>query len=64
MTSHSRLAKNLLGQQEKKLTVDVPAEVHRRVKSIASREGVNMKDIILEAVYEYIFPKYDDKENK
>lgn len=58
MSTHTRLAKNLLDQQEKKLTVDIPSEIHRMIKSIAGSEGVAMKDLVLEALTEYTIPKY------
>lgn len=58
MSAHTRLAKSLLDQQEKKLTVDVPSDLHRAVKSIAGSEGVAMKDLVIEALTEYTLPKY------
>ena len=58
MIIHTRLAKSLMDQQEKKLTVDIPSELHRTVKSIAGSEGVAMKDLVIEALANYTLPKY------
>lgn len=58
---HSEMAQELLQPKEKRLTVTVPAEVHLKMKTIASSRGMTMRELMLEAYEEYIEPKYEEK---
>jgi predicted DNA binding CopG/RHH family protein len=36
------------GQEMKRLTIDIPASLHRRVKAVCAAEGVKMADVVRE----------------
>ncbi len=58
MSTAARQAKELLEQHEKKLTVLVDPEIHMNIKSMAAQNNLSMKDLIVEAYYEHLVPKY------
>lgn len=49
---------SLLGVEEKKLTVLLPANIHRDLKQLAYANSMTMKELIIESYLEYVKPKY------
>lgn len=56
--SQSLSAADLLSRQEKKFTMVMPADVHRKLKRAAANHSVTSRELILEALENYVFPKY------
>jgi len=51
-------ASYLLARQEKKFTMDMPEELHAKLKQIAAFSRKSAKDLMLEGLTDYIIPKY------
>ncbi|MBU0563308.1 MAG: hypothetical protein FH750_09900 [Pseudomonas stutzeri] len=51
-------ASYLLARQEKKFTMDMPEELHAKLKQIAAFSRKSAKDLMIEALTEYTIPKY------
>lgn len=54
----STVARGLLATKEKRLTLSVPADVHRNLKRLAAEQDTTIKDLILESYQKYLEPKY------
>jgi len=57
-------ASYLLARQEKKFTMDMPEELHAKLKQIAAFSRKPAKDLMLEGLIEYIIPKYTSNAEK
>lgn len=51
-------AAELLSTQKKKFSIDLPAGVHQQLKMIAAAHGTTVRDLLLDALVNYTFPKY------
>lgn len=51
-------AAELLSTQKKKFSVDMPAGVHQQLKMIAAAHNTTVRDLLLDGVVNYVFPKY------
>lgn len=40
-----------------RMSIDVPAKDHKRIKALATIEGVSIKDFVTECVQEKIYPE-------
>ncbi len=50
--------------ESKKLTVELPANIHTELKITATEQGVSMKDILLECVERVIAEHKKKKQDK
>lgn len=57
MTTNNE-ASGLLATQAKKFTMEMPAGMHQKLKMIAAANQTTLKDLIMEAVTNYIIPTY------
>jgi predicted HicB family RNase H-like nuclease len=53
-------AKKAAQEPTKRLNANVPESLHRAVRMEAARRGVDMKDVMVEALAEYL-PNYPDE---
>ncbi len=51
-------ASYLLARQEKKFTMDMPEELHAKLKQVAAFSRKSSKELMIEALTDYIIPKY------
>jgi predicted HicB family RNase H-like nuclease len=57
-TSGTMMASDLLATQAKKFTMEMPSHMHQKLKMIAAANQTTLKDLIMEAVENYIIPNY------
>lgn len=50
--------RDILDQDIKKTTLEIPAEMHRELKKLSVIEDISMRELFIEAYYNYIRPKY------
>lgn len=51
-------AAELLSTQKKKFSIDLPAGVHQQLKMIAAAHNTTVRDLLLDGIINYTFPKY------
>jgi ParG protein len=59
----SQIAKAEEPQPVKRMNVNIPLELHNSFKSITAAEGLNMTDVLVEFIREYV-GKYSPKQQK
>lgn len=52
-------ASDLLNSQAKKFTMDMPSELHHKLKQLAAAHRTTVKELVIEAVTNYTLPHYD-----
>ncbi|MBV2133267.1 hypothetical protein KRX52_10705 [Pseudomonas sp. MAP12] len=48
----------LLATPKKKFSVDLPSGIHQQLKIIAAANNTTVRDLLLDGVVNYVFPKY------
>jgi hypothetical protein len=51
-------ASDLLANQLKKFTMDMPVSMHQQLKMIAAGQQTTVRALVMEAVVEHVIPKY------
>ena len=58
----AKLARGLLATKEKRLSIVLPPGIHRELKRIAAEENTTIKEVVIEAFQQYIYPTYRGKQ--
>jgi len=54
-------ARELVDKDIKKTTIELPADLHHELRKITVIHNISMRELYIEAFYNYILPKYGTK---